>query len=60
MIAAHLARGSAPIKSIEQVLGADGYEVGAAELFAESEKLETQIAQQGLNSLFWTLNNRFA
>ena len=52
MIAAHLARGSAPIKSIEQVLGADGYEVGATELFAESEKLETQIAQQGLNTLF--------
>lgn len=52
MIAAHLARGSAPIKSIEQVLGADGYEVGAAELFAESEKLSAQLAQQGLNPLF--------
>ena len=53
MIAAHLARGSAPIKSVEQVLGADGYEVGAAELFAESEKLEAQLTEQGLNPLFW-------
>ncbi len=53
MIAAHLARGSAPIKSIEQVLGADGYEVGAAELFAESEKLGAQLTEQGLNPLFW-------
>lgn len=52
MIAAHLARGSAPIKSIEQVLGADGYEVGAAELFAESEKLSAQLTEQGLNPLF--------
>lgn len=52
MIAAHLARGSAPIKSIEQVLGADGYAVGATELFAESEKLSAQLAQQGLNPLF--------
>lgn len=53
MIAAHLARGSAPIKNIEQVLGADGYETGAAELFAESENLREQLAQQGLNSLFF-------
>ncbi len=53
MIAAHLARGSAPIKNIEQVLGADGYETGAAELFAESENLREQLAQQGLNHLFF-------
>ena len=53
MIAAHLARGSAPIKSIEQVLGADGYEVGAAELYAESEKLQAQLTEQGLNQLFY-------
>ena len=45
MIAAHLARGSAPIKNIEQVLGADGYETGAAELLAESENLREQLAQ---------------
>ena len=53
MIAAHLARGSAPIKNIEQVLGADGYEIGAVELLAESEILRTQLAQQGLNELFF-------
>ncbi len=53
MIAAHLARGSAPIKNIEQVLGADGYEIGAVELLAESENLRTQLAQQGLNELFF-------
>lgn len=53
MIAAHLARGSAPIKNIEQVLGADGYETGAAELFAESENLREQLSQQGLNHLFF-------
>ena len=53
MIAAHLARGSAPIKSIEQVLGADGYETGAAELFAESENLREQLTKQGLNHLFF-------
>lgn len=53
MIAAHLARGSAPIKNIEQVLGADGYEIGAGELLAESENLRTQLAQQGLNELFF-------
>ncbi len=52
MIAAHLARGSAPIKNIEQVLGADGYETGAVELFAESENLRTQLAQQSLYDLF--------
>lgn len=53
MIAAHLARGSAPIKNIEQVLGADGYEIGAVELLAESENLRTQLAQQGLNELLF-------
>lgn len=53
MIAAHLARGSAQIKNIEQVLGADGYEIGAVELLAESENLRTQLAQQGLNELFF-------
>lgn len=53
MIAAHLARGSAPIKNIEQVLGADGYEIGAVELLAESENLRTQLAQQRLKELFF-------
>ena len=55
MIAAHLTRGSAPIKSLEQVLGGDGYEIGAVELFAESEDLRAQLAQQGLNDLFFNI-----
>lgn len=55
MIAAHLARGSAPIKSLEQVLGADGYEIGAVELLTESEQLRAQLAQQGLNKLFFDI-----
>lgn len=53
MIAAHLTRGSAPIKNIEQVFGADGYETGAVELFAESEKLKAQLTQQALDKLFY-------
>lgn len=52
MIAAHLARGSAPIKSVEQVLGSDGLEIGAVELLAESEKLKTQLAKDDLYRLF--------
>lgn len=55
MIAAHLTRGSAPIKSLEQVLGGDGYEIGAVELFAESEDLRAQLVQQGLNDLFFNI-----
>ncbi len=55
MIAAHLARESAPIKSVEQVLGADGYETGAAELFAESEQLKLQLTQKGLDKLFYDI-----
>ncbi len=53
MIAAHLARESAPIKSLEQVLGADGFETGAAEMFEESKLLESQLTQKGLDKLFF-------
>lgn len=53
MIASHLVRGSAPIKSVEQVLGADGLEVGAAELLVESDKLKEQLAKNELNHLFF-------
>lgn len=52
MIASHLARGSAPIKNIEQVLGADGLETGAVELLIESDNLKEQMTKQGLYSLF--------
>ncbi len=53
MIAAHLARESMPIKGLAQVLGAEGLENGAAELFAASEKLEAQLTEKGLKQLFY-------
>lgn len=53
MIASHLVCGSAPIKSVEQVLGADGLEVGAVELLVESDKLKEQLAKNELNHLFF-------
>lgn len=53
MIASHLVRGSAPIKSVEQVLGADGLEVGAVELLVESDKLKEQLAKNELNHMFF-------
>ncbi len=53
MIAAHLARESMPIKCLAQVLGAEGLENGAAELFAASEKLEAQLTEKGLKQLFY-------
>ncbi len=53
MIAAHLARESMPIKGIAQVLGAEGLENGAAELFVASEKLEAQLTEKGLKQLFY-------
>lgn len=53
MIASHLARGSTPIKSVEQVLGADGLEVGAVELLVESDQLKEQLAKNELNHLFF-------
>lgn len=52
MIASHLARWSAPIKNIEQVLGADGLDVGAVELFVERDKLATELTKYELNHLF--------
>lgn len=53
MIAAHLTRGSAPIKSIEAVLGAEGYDVGAAELFRYAESAKKQIEAQELQKVFY-------
>ncbi len=52
MIAAHLARESAPIKSLEQVLGADGLDEGAAELFEEKKILKEQMTEIGVYKLF--------
>lgn len=53
MIAAHLARESAPIKGLSQVLGADGLSDGAVEMYIESERLSSQLAQKGLDKLFY-------
>ncbi|MBO4554167.1 MAG: DNA polymerase I [Clostridia bacterium] len=52
MLAAHLARESAPIKSIEQVFGADGLEVGAVELLVEREKLIEQMKKEEVYDLY--------
>lgn len=53
MIATHLVRDSAPIKSIEACLGADGYEIGSAEIFDQSKKLEKALEEKGLSKLFY-------
>lgn len=53
MLAAHLARWSAPIKSLEQVLGADGLEIGAVELYVESVRLADELTKFELNRLFY-------
>ena len=55
MIAAHLTRGSAPVKSVEAVLGAEGYDVGAAEMFRYAETAREQLAEQGLEHLFYDI-----
>ena len=55
MIAAHLARESATIKSIEQVFGADGLEVGAVEMLVERDKLVEQMTQKEVYNLFLTV-----
>lgn len=53
MTAAHLTRGSASIKSVEAVLGAEGYDVGAAEMFRYAEEAEKSLYEQGLDKLFY-------
>lgn len=53
MIAAHLTRGSAPIKSVEAVLGAEGMDVGAAEMMRYARSAEESLAAQGLDRLFY-------
>lgn len=55
MIAAHLTRGSAPIKSLEAVLGAEGRDVGAAEMMSYAEDAERSLKEQGLGELFYNV-----
>lgn len=60
MIGAHLVRDSAPMKSIEACLGADGYEIGAAELFAQRKKIEKALEEKGLTKLFYEVEQPLA
>ena len=60
MIATHLVRDSAPIKSIEACLGADGYEIGSAEIFDQSKKLEKALEEKGLSKLFYDVEQPLA
>ncbi len=60
MIAAHLVRESAPIKSIDACLGGDGYEVGSAEMFDLSKKLDSALQQKGLTKLFYEVEQPLA
>ena len=60
MIGAHLVRDSAPIKSIEASLGADGYEIGSAELFDQSKKLAKALEEKGLSKLFYEVEQPLA
>lgn len=53
MIAAHLTRGSAPIKSVEAALGAEGMDVGAAEMLRYARTAGESLAAQGLDKLFY-------
>lgn len=53
MIATHLVRESAPIKSIDAVLGSEGLEICAANILYYSDVLKAQIAEKGLERLFY-------
>ena len=60
MIAAHLTRGSAPIKSVEAVLGAEGMDVGAAEMLRYARTAGESLAAQGLDKLFYAVEQPLA
>ena len=60
MIAAHLTRGSAPIKSVEAVLGAEGMDVGAAEMLRYARAAGESLAAQGLDRLFYEVEQPLA
>lgn len=60
MIAAHLARDSAPIKNIETVLGSEGLETGAVEMLIARDKLEDVLSQKGLQGIFYDVEQPLA
>jgi len=55
MIAAHLTRDSATIKSLEQVLGVDGYDAGAVEMFVEAKEFKKALKDKDLEELFYNV-----
>lgn len=55
MLACHLARLSAPIKSIEQVLGGDGLDIGAVEILIECDILKAKLDEYDLAELFYKI-----
>ena len=55
MIAAHLIRGSAPIKSLDAVIGGTGEGAGAAELFRFAEEARASLREQGLEKVFYDI-----
>ena len=52
MLAAHLARESAPIKNIEQTFGAEGLEVGAVEMLVLKDVLVEQMTKKQVYDLY--------
>ena len=60
MIATHLVRGSAPVKSLDAVLGAEGLDTGAAEMFVYAETARKQIEEQNLGKLFYEIEQPLA
>lgn len=60
MIAAHLVRGSVPVKSLDAVLGAEGLDTGAAEMFVYAETARKQIEEQNLGKLFYEIEQPLA
>lgn len=60
MIATHLVRESAPIKSIDACLGGDGYEIGSAEMFDFYGKLQKSLVDMGLDNLFYQVEQPLA
>lgn len=60
MIATHLARDSAPVKSLETVLGSEGMDNGAVELFVCAEELKGILKEKELEKLFYELEQPLA
>lgn len=53
MIAAHLARGSSPIKDEEALLGSERLEVNPCSILRMEQKLKKSLSEQGLDNLYY-------